>query len=68
MSVGVCSIQYVLNSMFRLGLVDNLVTHGNTKGFGLIPLSGARCDYMSPLLKTKTNIELDNHKGFEDFL
>ena len=45
-----------------------LVTHGNTKGFGLIPLSGARCDYMSPLLKIKTNIELDNHKGFEDFL
>ena len=44
----------VLNSMFRLGLVDMLVTHANIKWFGLTPLSGDRHGYMTPLLKTKT--------------
>ena len=39
--------------MFRLGLVDTLVTHANIKGFGLTPLSGDRRGYMPPLLKTK---------------
>ena len=32
--------------MFRLGLVDTLVTHANIKGFGLTPLSGACHGYM----------------------
>ena len=44
----------VLNSMFRSGLVDTLVTHANKEGFGLTPLSGDRRGYMPPLLKTKT--------------
>ena len=52
MSVGVCSIQYVLNSMFRLGLVDTLVTHAIMKGFGLASLSGVHRGYMPPWLKT----------------
>ena len=39
--------------MFRLGLVDTLVTHANIKGFGLTPLSGDRRGYLAPLLKTK---------------
>ena len=39
--------------MFRSGLVDTLVTHASIKGFGLTPLSGDRCGYMPPLLKTK---------------
>ena len=44
--------------MFRLGLVDTLVTHANIKGFGLTPLSGDRRGYMPPLLKTnKTKID-----------
>jgi hypothetical protein len=43
----------VLNSMYRLGPVNMLVTHTNTEGFGLTPLSVDRCGYMSPLLKTK---------------
>ena len=30
-----------------------LVTHANKEGFGLTPLSGDRCGYMPPLLKTK---------------
>ena len=37
--------------MFRLGLVDTLVTHANKEGFGLTPLSGDRRGYMPPLLK-----------------
>jgi hypothetical protein len=41
--------------MFRLGLVNTLVTHANIKGFGLTPLSGERRGYMPPLLKTKNN-------------
>ena len=44
----------VLNSMFRSGLVDMLVTHANKEGFGLTPLSREPCGYMPPLLKTKT--------------
>ena len=44
----------VLNSMYRLGLVNTLVTHANIKVFGLTPLSGDRHGYMPPLLKTKT--------------
>ena len=40
--------------MFRLGLVDTLVTHANKEGFGLTPLSGdRRCYNMPPLLKIK---------------
>ena len=46
----------VLNSMFRSRLVDTLVTHANTKGFGGTFLSGARGGYMPPLLKTKTDM------------
>ena len=34
----------VLNSMFRLGLVDTLVSHANIKGFGQTSLSGVRRD------------------------
>ena len=40
--------------MFRLGLVDTLVTLANIKGFGLTPLSGDHRGYMPPLLQTKT--------------
>ena len=39
--------------MYRSGLVDTLVTHANTKGFGLTSLSGVRHDFMLPQLKTK---------------
>ena len=34
-------VLFVLNSMYRLGLVDTLVTHANMKEFGLASLSGA---------------------------
>ena len=37
--------------MYNLGLVDPLVTHANTKGFGLISLSGVRRVFMPPQLK-----------------
>ena len=43
----------VLNSMFRSGMVDKLVTHANIEEFGLTPLSGDRSGYMPLLLKTK---------------
>ena len=43
----------VLNSMYRLGLVDMLVTHANIKGFSLTSLSGVRRGFMPPQLKTK---------------
>ena len=39
--------------MYRLGLVDMLVTHANMNGFGLTPLFGDRRGYMPPQLKTK---------------
>ena len=39
--------------MYRLGMVDTLVTHANMKEFGLTPLFGDRCGYMPPQLKTK---------------
>ena len=39
--------------MYILGLVDMLVTHANTKGFGLTSLSGVRRGFMPPQLKTK---------------
>ena len=39
--------------MYRSGLVDTLVTHANTKGFGLTSLSGVRRGFMPPQLKTK---------------
>ena len=37
--------------MYRLGLVDTLVTHSNMKGFGLTPLFQDRRGYMHPQLK-----------------
>ena len=44
----------VLNSMYRSGPVDTLVTHTtNIEGFDLTPLSRDRRGYMPPLLKTK---------------
>ena len=52
-SLGSVLVLLVLNSMFRLGLVDTLVTHANKEGFGLTPLSGDCGGYMPPLLKTK---------------
>ena len=50
-----CSVLvlFVLNSMFRLGLVNTLVTHTKEKGFGLASLSGVHRGYMPPWLKTK---------------
>ena len=42
----------VLNSMYRSGLVDSLVTPANTKGFDLTALSGVRRDVMPPQLKS----------------
>ena len=52
---GVCT----LNSMYRSGLVNTLVTHAtNTKGFGLTSLSGVRHGFMPPQLKTKQNQQL----------
>ena len=39
--------------MYRLGLVDTLVTHANMKGFGLTPLFEDRRSFMPPQLKTK---------------
>ena len=41
--------------MYRLGLVNTLVTHANTKGFGLTSLSGVGHCFMPPQLKTKQN-------------
>ena len=43
--------------MYRLGLVNKLVTHANAKGFGLTSLSGVCRGFMPPQLKTnKTKI------------
>ena len=39
--------------MYRLGLVDKLVTHANMKGLGLTPLFGDGRGFMPPHLKTK---------------
>jgi hypothetical protein len=39
--------------MYRLGLVDTLVTHADMKGLGLTHLFGDRCGFMPPQLKTK---------------
>jgi cold shock CspA family protein len=39
--------------MYRSGLVDTLVTHANTKGFGLTFLSRDLRGFMPPKLKTK---------------
>jgi len=47
-----------------LGLVDTLVTHANTKGFGLTSMSGVRRDFMLPQLKTKN--ELKNLEEIQD--
>ena len=47
--------------MYRLGLVNTLVTHAKMKGFGLTPLFGDRRGYMPLQLKTKIN-NLDNQK------
>ena len=40
--------------MYRSGLVDTLVNHTNTNGFGLTPLLGDHRGFMPPQLKTKT--------------
>ena len=40
--------------MYRSGLVDTLVTHANTKGFGLTSLSGVS-HAMPPQFKKKMN-------------
>ena len=47
----------VLNSTYRLRLVDTLVIHdkGVTKGFGLTSLSGVRRGFMPPQLNTNKN-------------
>ena len=52
--------------MFRLGLVDTLVTHANKEGFGLTPLSGDRPRYMPPLLKTKQKNKYSTIFFFEE--
>jgi hypothetical protein len=39
--------------MYRLGLVDTLVTHANIKGFGLTPLFGDRRGYITPFKTLK---------------
>ena len=38
--------------MYRLGLVDMIFTHANTKGFDLTSLSGVRRGFMPPQLRT----------------
>ena len=43
----------VLNSMYRSGLVDTLVTHANMKRLGLTPLFGDPRGFMPPQLKAK---------------
>ena len=43
----------VLNSMYRSGLVDMLVTHASVKGLGLIPSFRDHSGLMPPQLKTK---------------
>ena len=48
----------VLNSMYRSGLVDTLVTHANMKGLGLTPIFGDRRGFMPPQLKTKKTTTL----------
>ena len=40
--------------MYRLGVVDTLVTHANMTGFGLTPLFGDRRGYRPPQLKKNT--------------
>ena len=42
----------VLNSMYRSGLVDKLVTHANMKGLGRTPSLGDRRGFMPLQLKT----------------
>ena len=42
----------VLNSMYRLSLVDSLVNPANNKGFDMTALSGVRRDVMPPQLKS----------------
>jgi len=37
-------------------LTHECIVPTHTNGFGLTPLSGDRCGYMPPLLKTKQNI------------
>ena len=51
--------------MFRLGLVDTLVTHANIKGIALTPLSGDRRGYTPPLLKTKTKARILGVDSFD---
>ena len=57
----------VLNSMYRSGLVDTLVTHANMKGLVLTPLFKDRRGFMPPQLKTnKTKSFLLRHiEGFK---
>ena len=54
----------LLNSTYRLGLVDTLVTHANMKGLGLTPLFGdRRHGFMLPQLKT--NKQNDPVRNFQ---
>ena len=47
--------------MYRLGLVDTLVTHANMKEFCLVSLSTECRGYMPPQLKTKDYKPFDSH-------
>ena len=46
--------------MFRLELVDTLVTNTNIMGFGLIPLSG---DHRGLSVKNQNKHDIDPNKG-----
>ena len=62
--------------MYRLGLVDTLVTHANMKGLGLTPLFRDCHGFMPPQLKTNkkqsraistaTGIDLNHPKILKD--
>ena len=43
--------------MYRSGLVETLVIHANTKGFGLTSYSGVLRGFIPPQLETKQTLE-----------
>ena len=53
--------------MYRLGLVDTLVTHANMKGLGLTPLFGDRRGFIPPQLKTKNTMRINCSSSLKMF-
>ena len=59
-------VLFVLKSMYRLGLVDMLVTHANMKGFGLACLEPSWLYYASSVKNKSLQLEifLPNRNAF----